>query len=164
MKINFTLNTFIIIVLSIGFILIGIGVYTYPPREVRQKYVDDIIKIDGNNVTKILIEPYDSDVYSGTILKKYFCITNKEEIIKFCSLINSSKRFKANHPGTVWECVVTIWRDNKDIKFIINQTGSKGFYIYIYSDVTSGWFFGSYRSDELGKFINKLILRANKNN
>ena len=169
MKIDFgnfklTKKRFVIIAISIGILQAILLFYYYPSREVRNIYINNIIQVKGASVDKILIEPYENTTYKTAILKQHFYIKDKKEILKFCKLINKSTKYIPNHPDSKWNCVVTMWMREKQITFRVYQTYTKGFYINISSDVTSGWFYASYRNEELGKFINELIVRANKNN
>ncbi len=160
-KIKFTKKQCFIALISISLLEVTLLLYYFPSRTVRNEYINNIINVKGETISKILIEPRSNDIYSGSILRKPFYIKDKDEILKFCALVNESIKFAPNHPGTKWNCVVTLYSENKKIKFEVSQKYKKGFYIYIYSEVTSGWAFGSYRNEELGKFINKLIKRSN---
>ncbi len=146
---------FILIFLLFGFIFAIWFMFSYPKKTERQKYIKNIMRVNGNDVNKILIKPYNpSHIENDSGVQRAFNITNKETIIKFCNQLNLSSKYVPSHPAPDWSCVVTIFMKNKKVMFKAERTiNAQGFMIPIFSEVTTGWFYGFYRNDKLGEII-----------
>ena len=143
------------IIILVGILLVTWLILSYPSKHVREKYIDNIFKIKGEEVTKILIEPYNpSNIENRNGVQKSFYITDRNKVNIFCKQLNMSLKYFPSHPATKWSCIISMFLKNKTIKFKVVQTANnQGFMIPVNSNVTSGWSYGFYRNDKLGKII-----------
>lgn len=159
MKCNKQIKKYILILLALSIPVWIIFLSQYPSRQNINDYCAKILNPIPEEIDKITIELIPSMTIDSSELdfKGKLEFKSKLLINEFCNAVKNAKKDAPSHPSSEWQCLVTYLKKDtseKPIKFVIEKTANKqGTLILIYSDITSGWFLGYYRNDELEKFI-----------
>ena len=153
-KINPLIFFGIIILFLLSIVLFCI--YVYPdPIEERERVssilnlrTPDIVCI---NIAKMALHTTEQEVISS------YNITDNNKISEFSNALSKAKFILPNHPIALGQFLVTVKYKDKTVKFPLTKVGISSYYINIYSDVNSGWNFGTYKSNELNIIMESLL-------
>ena len=143
------------------FIIIGIIAFEAimrPDSSYRTKIISSILKAKPDEVLSIIISPEGTKLTEFDLVKSAKTITDKHFISQICHALRQAEPWDPNHPIAIWNCVLTINRKDDSLTFIVtNAKNNNGILIFIYSEGTSGWLLGSYRSDALGPILEGMV-------
>ncbi len=133
-------------------------------EDAKRDMIDRIVHCNSKDVQEIVLLPPESHV---PLVTKPVTIKDRASIDAICQALNSASEFFPNHPSTKWEVIVEMPTQKTTVSFVVfhTQQENNGTVVSIMSHVTSGWNYGSFRSDSLGLILEQLAKgKGNTNN
>ncbi len=123
------------------------------------KKVIPVLEVEASNVISIKVEPQELRTVKN-LVDAPVIISSKETISEICSALNNAKKISPNHPVSIWGCVVTLATKNGEYSFKLTNCKNQernGVILKFYTNKTFGWKLDSYRMDDLGTIIEKVV-------
>jgi hypothetical protein len=151
-----------IIAAGLLIVLVTFSVFlSFYPREEGRNRVNRVLGCKSQDVYQVVLKPVEQ---RNSLIDMPIVISDRESIDAICKAFNSASHFGPNHPAIEWEVIVEIWQQESHESVVVWHTtqADNGTCISIQSNVTSGWNFGSYRSDSLGPMLERFARKEQK--
>jgi hypothetical protein len=114
-----------------------------------------------SDVESIRVHILDLDEARG---KDATMLLNQEQIEKFLALIRDATTHLPNHPSTTWTCYVEIQTKkpaSSNLRFQVKGSKNDGIHVRLSSDGGPGWNYGTWRNDDLEKWMREVFAASN---
>jgi hypothetical protein len=130
-------------------------------KETTEARINSIIHCKAKDIQEITLLPLETH---APLVNSPVRIKDRATINTLCQALNSASRIGPNHPAKKWEVIVELRTAKGAISFVVYHTeqADNGTLVSIMSHVTSGWNYGSFRSDSLAPILEELARTGNE--
>jgi len=142
-------------------IVTGLYVLTAPGNEQLATQERLLFSANSTAIRSITIEPAHIGPARANInlTQSKTVITDRKPIDVLMKALRVARRFGPDHPFAKWSCLLTIEDGLDSVVVQVDDTKSQknGLILYLWSNRNQGWLIETYRCDDLGPVLEKLV-------
>lgn len=119
--------------------------------------VRDIKRADPQSVVAVEIWAHPDAVTIPSLREAPVRISDERFVAEVVGLLSSARMWTPNHPLVQWQCVLALDFGNRKAYCAVYAHDDNGLCFDVYSEVSQGWVFATYRNDELRPVLEEAV-------